>query len=702
MTTSELSFVDLNERVYKYIRQFTIKSAEDAAVELITNCVDAYNKGNILTSRKIEIEYNEPNTYNVRDFAIGLSGADMERCFLQVGDYTNVDGSRGFFSRGAKDISAIGDITFHSIKNGLYSRVYLNRDAYGRVEVVDEPVDQQIRELTGLDSENNGVLVSIKLLDNFLLLSPSDHATSLSKLGTLRDIMTDSANELYFIHKALDGVVITTTHLSYTVPLSTLLLDVTYNVPNYESVSATFKVYKTDKPIPQPRKENEMEFGFLIKDSSTVYEVCTIDDRFRWNPYTPYLYGSVSCDNIGTLLREYDVIGASTLNPVPIIDPSRLTGVNKSHPFIVSLLSIPKVRIDQILRELNQSISTQSISLNEVGSLFDELEKYGLNIVDTEDITMKFVPSYDESLAKAIEDDRINYVTSEKSYLLVGNYNLTQTQTDEWIEQQIIKISPVNPTEYSYIVDENNNLIQIPYVNNNPNSSTEIVDQLNHDDASNFTQRPYIYSIDSNGQLVKLYIFEKGRIEAVTNPENDYVVLKNRKFRISFINDINMEQRYIIETDAGIHVKLNVHNSMIEKYLVNDAIKAGATDLAVANITSVRSLIFLRELMTEILAEIIVENDVINNKLILDSNNYNNMKKIMIYRNKIVNRVEDPLEVIFDHFINTNYDNKKVAIDAVIASISTAVASLVDMDNQGGNLLLLKESLNNTISKVLE
>jgi hypothetical protein len=695
---TELTFIDLNERVYKYIRQFTIKSVEDAAVELITNCVDAYNKGNILP-RKIEIEYDDKGIFKVRDHAIGLTGSDMQKCFLQVGDYTNIDGARGFFSRGAKDISAIGDITFHAIKDNLYSRVFLNSDAYGRIEVIDEPADNSIRESIGLLS-GNGLLVEMKLLPNFYLSNASDEADSYSKLGVLRDIMSDSNNIINFIHTA-NGSVIFNRHLTYNYPPATLLLELTYNVPNYNGITAEFVVFKTDKPIIQPKKENEMQFGFTIKDTATIYEVSTIDDRFRWNPYMSYVYGYLKCDHIGILLREYDTNGSTALNPLPLIDPSRLTGVNKQHPFIISLLSIPKVRLDQILRELNTSVSSQSISLSEVGDLFSELEKYGLNIVDDEEIKMTFVPSYDAQLAKAIEDDRMNFVTSEKNYLLTANYNITQTETDKYIMEELNKLPT---TEYKYVAGDNGELIQIPNTTIQDSTSTvDLLNKLDDETINAITKRPYIYSLTSDGKLVKLYIFEKGRLEQISNPENEYVIIKNKKFSISFINDINLQQRYIINHDnGGVNVKLNIHNSMIKKYLVSDRVLAGATELSVGNMTSTKSLIFLKDLMIEILAEIIVENDIINNKLILDSNNYNNMKKILTHRNLIVNKVEDPLEFIFDKFINNNYLNKSTQINSLLDSISGLVSQKIDMAHEGGEIVLLKTQLDSTITNILE
>lgn len=699
-----LEFVNIDERAYKYIRQFTIKSTEDALVELITNSVDAYNKihESPKSQRLIEIEYHDTDILIVRDHAIGLSGQKMVNCFLQVGTYTNEEGSRGFFSRGAKDISAIGDITFEAIKDNLYSRCFLNSDAYGMIEVEDQAVTQEIRDR--MKMPGNGLMVTIKILPNFINTDnngPSELAKNLSLVATLRDIMNDKYNDIYF-SQYLNGELLFKRKLEFDYPEAETLLDVEYTVPNYSEATARFVVNKTVYPIAQPTKENQMVFGFLIKDSTTVYEVNTIDDRFRWNPYISYLYGYVKCDYINHLLLDYDKNGSSTTNPVPVIDPSRLTGVNKQHPFIISLLSIPSVRLDQILRELNTSISQQSISLNEVDQLFDELAKYGLNIVETEDITVKFVPNYDSELAKAIEDDRLNYVTSEKSYLITGDFNTTFTTEDQYIRDQIIRIEPSeNVTEFSFVADENGELVQIP----NKTEGGETQDPVQILDlalAQDPNVRPYVYQLGSDGELYKLYIFERGRFESVTNPENDYINIKNKKFQISFINDIHIHRKYIIENNDGIHIKLNLNDPLIKKYLMTENVAVGTPDLSIANISSTKSLVFLKDLMIEILAEVILESDVVNNKIILDSNNLNNMKKLLVHRAELETKLEVPIEAIFEKYISANKAAKETALTSTIQTISDTVTSMVDWTTYSGALTLMRSQLENDLSSLIE
>lgn len=670
---SELQFIELNERAYKYIRQFTIRSAEDALVELITNCVDAYKLTDI-ENREIEIEYHKPNIIKVRDHAIGLTAEEMKNCFLQVGNYTTNEGSRGFFSRGAKDISAIGNITFNSIKNGKHSQCYLNSDAYGKMNILD--VDVTVEQREGLKIQTNGLEVTIELLANFIIDKPSVQYDSLCNLATLRDIIVDDNNNLtYTIYE--NDIEIFKERIIFEYPPAEILLDLDYTVPNYPDATAKFIIYKTEKQIPQPKKETEMIFGFLIKDDTTIYETSTIDDRFRWIPYMNRLYGYLKCNYISHLLLDYDKNGSTELNPMPIIDPSRLTGVNKKHPFIDSLLSIPRVRLDQILRELNKSLSQQSISLKEADQLLEELSKYGLDIIEEEDIKVTYTQSYDDILAKAIEDDRINYVNSEKNYYMNINYDINISETDNYIRDKIVRLENIGQ-DTSFIIDGNNELVQIPYEQTDEKNEMVDIMTIIDKEETNLSKHPYIYKLGPNGELVKLYIFEKGRIENITNPEEEYIIVKNKKFNISFINDLNLSQRYLIEYNEGVNIKLNLNNDSISKYLTTNNITSGSENLSIQNLSSSNSLVFLQELMIEIISEVILENNILNNKLVLDSNNFNNNKKINSHKNEITSKLEMPIGSIFTKYIGAVKQQKIKELQSNIDNISNIIGETID------------------------
>lgn len=705
MSESDLSFIGISERAYKYIRQFTIKSVDDALVELITNCVDAYNK-TTQENRPIEICVIDETNVIVRDRALGLSSEQLSKCFLQVGNYTAEDTSRGFFSRGAKDISALGDIYFNTIKDGKYSQCLLNMDAHGMIKIADIDATPEIREQLNLPGESNGLEVTINLLPNYQNINIDTLYNSLCNLGVLRDIVSDSRNTIILKKYTGSGNLIYTKQVKYIYPQGSLVLDLIYNVPNYEDKQARFVVYRVDEPLPQPLKESELQFGFLWKDSTTIYEVNTINDRFRWNPYINHLYGYISCEGIKTFLHEYDVSGPSLENPYPIIDPSRLTGINKMHPFISSLLSIPLTRIDLILRELNGQIATKSVTIEDIDQLLDELSKYGIDVLETEDIEVKFIPDYDSQLIKGINNDRGLYVTYEQSYTMNGNYLTEEVEVENYIKEEIIRLEDLctGDCDNYYFVDSLGNLVQIQTRDTDQiNDPVDILDLIPTENLEDIRVRPYIYKLSqSSRDVMKLYVFQKGKFE---NPENileKNILSKNKQFRIEFINDLNSVSRYIIDNTNGIQIKLNLNNPIISKYLTARSIEDMPSTIELSKLSSTRSLMFFKELMTDILATVIVEHDVENGKIITDGTTYTNIKKINEHYNKIVSKIEVPINNIMNKYIMNNIAKKVESINVTVSDIKGRLMQSIQqypdlLDELGPLESSMKTIINNLI-----
>ena len=78
----------------------------------------------------------------------------------------------------------------------------------------------------------------------------------------------------------------------------------------------------------------------------------------------------------------------------------------------------------------------------------------------------------------------------------------------------------------------------------------------------------------------------------------------------------------------------------------------------ISNIKSTQTLTFFKELMTEILTDIIIESDVKNNKLILDADSITNAMKLNERRHTIVTDIELSLDNIFSSYIQSNYNTK--------------------------------------------
>ena len=683
--TTTLNFIDINERAYKYIRQFTIKGIDDALIELITNSIDAYNKTSLL-ERKIDIIIKNPDTLIVKDYAIGLTASELQKCFLQAGNYTASDTSRGFFSRGAKDISAIGNVYFTGFKNGFISQCLLNTDAYGGLTIENEPLTNEIRNLYNMPEPYNGLCVELKLLPNYQNINITQLKNTIVKIATLREIFANPKNIINLYNG--DTLV---SRLSYTYPSGQTILDLEYKVPNYQNYTARFVIKQSDIPIAQPIKENQMEFGFLMRDSTSVYEVNTLNSRFRWNPYMNYIYGYIYSDGIHDLLLDYDNNGTSESNPYPIIDPARITGLNHQHPFIVNLLSIPLVRIDYILRQMNISKTMNEISIDELNDILSEIDNLGDDIISDTNLNVKWENNYDQNLAKAIEDDRANYVNYEKAYDLGSIYDTEEIEIRNYIKDEIIKQNPEYDFNHIYIQDESKNIIQLPNIKYSDieNDPINILSLLETELTETLKKHPYIYRLADTDHVEKIYIFDKGTFNYTS--ENPNIKIRSKNFKISFINDLNLQERYIIDTTEGINIKINLNNPVVKKNLSNE--NTAEENIDVTNIKSQKALFFMKELLIDVFSNIILTSDTISKKISFDSDDYNNVRKMIEHKNKVVGQIEIKIDKIFQNYISKATNSNLSNISDIINQIGASVMSKITDNTDTSDIVLLKDQL---------
>ena len=95
----------------------------------------------------------------------------MQKCFTIVGQFNSDASARGFFSRGAKDISALGKVTFESIKDEKYSNMLINADSTTKFDNINEDVTEEIRSSLGII--NNGLSVTIDIKNTFHYITVS-------------------------------------------------------------------------------------------------------------------------------------------------------------------------------------------------------------------------------------------------------------------------------------------------------------------------------------------------------------------------------------------------------------------------------------------------------------------------------------------------------------------------------------------------
>jgi len=529
--------------------------------------------------------------------------------------------------------------------------------------------------------------------------------------------MADPTNIIHFTYYDTTGTTTLDDRLTYTYPEGKIVLDLTYLVPGYPDVTARWKVFQADSPIPQPVNENEMSFGFLITSySNTVHEVSTLDSRFRWNPHMNMLYGTLECNYLIELLYDMDKNGSTVKNPSVVIDPSRYTGLNRDHPFVKALLSIPLVRLDKMLRDLDTSISAASVQLDDFNEILQEIEQYGIQLFNNLPIKLEWQPTYDGNLVKAILDDRVNYTVSERSFAYANtgsnvdpNY---KKQSNDWVamndssivSQIKLATSSANGTKIYAINNSGvavgiNSDIDVTSINFNPDDLKTFYDDVNSQiDTTLFTQHPYIYSINTDGDLVKLFIFEKGQLGSLTDNEQNTITDATRTIRITFTKDINISYRYTIDLSSGIVIiKINLNNPIVGQYLLSNnntfgtTIDASDVTFDISNFNGIgnnKSFIFLSELFTEIFAKIILlGKSMTGNVMIADTSTTMNVNKVYSHYEQIVTAIEKPINAIFTNYYKQNTTKMIKSFNDLLAEKVTDPTLLTILQNDVMNNL---------------
>lgn len=724
--------LSISDRAYYYIRQFSIKSIDDALVELITNSGDAYKKKadsinndvnspykqdeiNGIDKQTFDVEYGKykisdtiatTRSILVRDKAIGMTGDEMKDKLFKVGQYSIDDQeARGFFSRGAKDISILGDVTFESIRFGKYSKAIIKQDTTCLLEISDIDVTQEIRNK--LELPDNGMTVRIDLLDIHADFTYENIARDLNYNVYLRDILmtkTDCLNLYHFDYLNDKTTVYNQEQLHYDPYTGKLLLDLEFNVPDYPNAKAKFTVYLTDEPIPQPNKEKQLEFGFLVKSESTIHEVSTLQDRFRYHPFINYIFGRLECDYINYLLYDLDKNGASTTNPSTVIDPSRRYGLNRDHPFVQKLLEIPLLRLDFILENINSQLSGENVEVSGLDDMLLDLEKLGFNYLENDTTALSWMPDYQAELIKAIEDTREKYVNVENNTIInTTTNNLTDNDVKLDImdfERAALADDPnIDLDQYReshiYIMD-NDDTAQIISINL-PDVDAESFDVLSNADilksltkhisVDKFYANPFIYKLSQNGELVKLYIYERGRIESTVTPENDVIVSEKPFLRIEFTKNIHIKKRYIIQNrNNSVVIQINLHDDIINYYFSKQTNVSEIDELS--DIKQNNALVLAQNIMTQAFGEIMLMNKIKKENILLDSHDeISKVRKILDVYEEIINEIQYPINDIIQKYMKINSSNNlKLALakkEKIVGLVNTmlddeAINAIVD------------------------
>ena len=372
----------LSDRFYQYIKFTSITNIYTALVELITNSSDAYKKKEQSSVKKIHISIDANlKKLTVVDNACGIHKDNLTNFFGQVGNYTSTESSRGFFSKGAKDISAIGNMKIVSIFDNSISSCELHTNNSFIINNPNEtltatPADRQKYSIP--DGEN-GTYIEVLLNDSFKLPIYED-IIKIKDYYSVRDIFSDTSNLITFNYTNIDGSIKEPVVLknNFNDRLDELIFNESFKVPGYEEIEATFKVYtKKEEYCKIADYGSFMYHGIVIKDANAIYDINTFYNDIRSHPKIYNVYCLLETTGINKMMYLFDRGEINNKNPFPVLNPSRMGTLNKDHPFIKNLYSRPHKILKLILDDLyaTQLDNSEEFDISEIFKdidLFDD------------------------------------------------------------------------------------------------------------------------------------------------------------------------------------------------------------------------------------------------------------------------------------------------------------------------------------------
>jgi hypothetical protein len=335
-------------------------------VELVTNVDDRYQV--LDCSGKIEIELarrsapKKPTILRVRDFADGMTSEVMDLKIGKTGG--RVSGLekglavRGTNSRGAKDIAALGKVMFESIANDsmLHKCKISPRFDFDLFE--SHPVTPAERKRLGIPI-GTGTLVTLELRPDLRIPKADTLMKRLGRLVSLHDIFCDPKREVWFRDEDRDPVLIKVPKLE-----GKERLKQSFKVPGYKDATAKLTIQRTSETINR-EEERFRRGGILIKSRHAVHEATLFDKTLETDPHALRFFGRLVCNYIDDLCVDYDnhiedeQAAYDPANPMPVLDPSRRSGLTRDHPFVKALFAEALKRLRPLVEEERESTEKQ-------------------------------------------------------------------------------------------------------------------------------------------------------------------------------------------------------------------------------------------------------------------------------------------------------------------------------------------------------
>jgi len=321
----------------------------------------------------IEIEVmrkrgDTPSILRVRDFADGMDAETMQNKLSRLGDrVSGMDKGelvRGTHSRGAKDVAALGRVVFESIAgDALYHKCEIT-PFLEFVPPESCKATPTLRKRMGIPG-GTGTVVTIELDSTNRIPQHENLKDHLSRLVSLRGILKDERRKVYLRDLGQDRRDL----LEVPKVDGTNRLKEAFEVPGYPGARAKLMISRAKERFDQVPSRFRLG-GILIESKRAIHEATLFDSSLESNPHAMWFYGRLVCPYIDDLSNEFDDLFEAKRppgqrNPMPPLDPSRRSGLNRDHPFTKSLFGEALKRLrplveEERIREERQRVSIES------------------------------------------------------------------------------------------------------------------------------------------------------------------------------------------------------------------------------------------------------------------------------------------------------------------------------------------------------
>ena len=379
---TKLGKITADSMAIKHQRDLAMPTIFEALLEIITNSDDAYeslNNNSLNYLGDVRIEYDRggkknPTILRVKDKAVGMDFDQMKNKLMTYHKKTSTT-SRSFFGRGLRDVTALGDVKVSSIKDGLYSELIMYQDL--NVDAIAKNAKPTRDDTKYLGTKKHGTTIEVVIpagsksqynpqVETIIKQLPRHYALSRilhSKNKTLNLNIVSDKEDTKLVHIEPDGE---------------LVYENKIEIPKYKTFSK-FKLFKLKNLVDENYPEAFRTTGISVFGRKTCFQKNFLDKNIDREPLAHRYYGYLECEHIDKLMHEWHENATKNkkqdaLNETFILNPTRIEGIKKDHPFAVELFKEPIKILNKFINQDKKSTSSNEKD-EKLSKLVDEMMK---------------------------------------------------------------------------------------------------------------------------------------------------------------------------------------------------------------------------------------------------------------------------------------------------------------------------------------